>query len=236
MLYIYDAKYNIKRETTWEEISGITGTKIATLKTIKSRNLQIPRLKDCYLIDEKIKRSQLRNWYENVVFDDEVWKNYDDDYMISNRGRVKKMTYKNHPEGKLLLPWCRKHKGKDKWMCIKIYGKETEVHKLVALMFLKNINGYECVYHKNGVLYDNYYKNLEYIDRKTLGKITCPTKKGYRSIVAIDNTTGKIIDWYKSSRDVEDKLSVNRQSVLNNLNGKIQNVAKGKYSFFWEEY
>lgn len=235
MIYIYDARYNLKKETTWDMLEGITGSNKKTLQTLKSRKLKIPKLKHCYVIDETTPKSQLRIWYEKVVYEHEEWKSLDDSYKVSNYGRVKKMTYLKHPDGKLFLPWIRKHKGKDKWMCVRIHGKETEIHKLVALLFLKNTHGYECVWHKNGLLYDNHYKNLEYIDRKTLGKKTVATNRGYKSIVAIDNDTGEIIDWFNNSREVEKKLYVNRQSVLNNLNGKTQKVAGGKYSFFWED-
>ena len=190
----------------------------------------MPRLKNCYLIDENTSKKQLRTWYELVKFDNEVWKQYDETYLVSNYGRIKKL-YKKYPNGKLMLPYI-KH---DKWMVVKIHKKEIEVHKLVAKLFLDNPYNYPCVYHKNGILYDNYHCNLEYISRQELGCRTANQNKYYKTIIAIDNDTGEIVNWFKSSRAVEKELYINRQSVLNNLNGKTKNVAGGKYSFIYEK-
>lgn len=230
MLYVYDAKYNVKKVTSYEKLQGITGSSKEVLSSLKSRKGKLPRLKNCYLIDDNTPREQLRKWYREVKFDNEVWKQYDETYLVSNHGRIKKL-YKKYPNGKLMLPYI-KH---DKWMVVKIHKKEIEVHKLVAKLFLDNPYNYPCVYHKNGILYDNYHCNLEYISRQELGRITASQNRGYKTIIAIDNDTGEIIDWFKSSRDVEKKLYINRQSVLDNLNGKSKKVAGGKYSFAYEE-
>lgn len=231
MNYIYDARYNLKTPTNWEKLEGITGSKKATLATFKSKKQKLPRLDYCYLMDDKTSKQQLRAWYENVKFENEVWKDIDDIYKISNYGRVKKI-YKKYPEGKLMLPYTKpRYKTK---LLIKIHGKEIFIHKLVAKYFVDNPNNYKCIYHKNGILHDNYHCNLEYGTEKYVGKIGANMRHDRPSIIAIDAYTGEVIDWFKSARDVARVLYTNRQSVLDCLNGKIEMTMSG-YKFEYEE-
>ena len=232
MIYIYDARYNIKTPTDWGKLEGITGTKKATLKPIKSKKQKLPRLDYCYIMDDETPKQQLRTWYETVKFENETWKDIDDTYKISNYGRLKKMTYKKYPEGKLMLPYTKlRYKTK---LLIKIHGKEVFVHKLVAKYFVENPNNYKCVYHKNGILHDNYHANLEYATEKQVGKIGAKKQHDKPSIIAVDTYTGEIIDYFKSARDVARVLYTNRQSVLDCLNGKIE-MTIGGYKFEYEE-
>lgn len=125
MIYIYDARYNIKTPTTYEKLEGITGSKKATLMTIKSKKMKLPRLKYCYIIDDKTSKQQLRTWYERVEFENETWKDIDETYKISNYGRVKKI-YKKYPKGKFMMPYPKKsYRGK---LVTKIHGKELLIH------------------------------------------------------------------------------------------------------------
>lgn len=232
MLYIYDARYNLKTPTTYERLSDITGSTYTVLASIKSKKRKIPRLDYCYIADDKTTKQQLREWYEKVEFENEVWKDIDNSYKISNYGRIKKMTYEKYPEGKLMLPYAKK-RFKNK-LVVKIHGKEIFIHKLVAEYYVENPNNYNGVYHKNGILHDNYHMNLEWASKSELGKMGAK-KQNYRpSIIAIDNNTGEIIDWFRSARDVAKVLYTNRQSVLDNLKGKTKLVG-GLYRFEYEE-
>lgn len=231
MIYIYDARYNLKTPTTYEKLSGITGSSINVLRSIKSKKIKIPRLEHNYIIDDKTTKKQLRTWYENVKFKNEVWKYIDEVYKISNYGRVKKI-YEKYPDGKFMMPYPKKRSGNK--LQVKIYGKEIFIHKLVAEAFLDNPNNYGGVYHKNGILHDNYHGNLEYVSKSKLGKIGSSKQNNRPSIIAKDAYTGEIIDWFKSSREVEKVLYTNRQSVLDCLNGKIEKTMHG-YKFEYEE-
>lgn len=232
MIYIYDARYNLKTPTTYEKLINITGSSYTALASRKSKKRKIPRLDYCYIIDDKTSKSQLRYFYENVKFHNEVWKDIDDTYKISNYGRVKKMTYEKHPEGKLMLPYPKlRYKNK---LLIKIHGKEIFIHKLVSEYFVENPNNYKCVYHKNGILYDNYHGNLEWATHSKLGEIGAARRNNRPSIIAIDVNTGEIIDWFKSARDVAKVLFTNRQSVMDCLNGKIEMTMSG-YKFKYEQ-
>lgn len=234
MIYIYDARYNLKTPTTWEKLEGIVGTKKATLMTVKSKKCKLPRLEYCYVIDDNTSKQQLRIWYENVKFENETWKDIDETYKISNYGRFKIMTYKKHPEGKFMLPY-PKYRRKSTQLYVKIHKQEIAVHKLVAEYFVENPNYYSCINHKNGIQHDNYHCNLEYCSRAKMSSIVAKVRyKDKSSIVAIDADTGKIIDYFKSSRDAASKLYTNRQSVLDSLNGKIKKTYCG-YVFKYEE-
>lgn len=232
MLYIYDARYNLKLPTTYEKVSEMVGSSINTLRSLKSRKLKIPRLDYCYLIDENTPKQQLREWYEKVVFENEVWKDIDDTCKISNYGRFKKI-YKTYPDGKFAMPFTKLKRTKTK-LYVKLHGKDCFVHQLVAKYFVENKFNYTNVYHKNGILHDNYHMNLAYISKEELGKLTGGKANKRGSIIAIDIDTNEIVGHFRSSRAVEKELFVSRQSVNDCLNGKTK-VVGGKYKFIYEE-
>lgn len=230
-LYIYDAKYNLKTPTTYDKVCEIIGSKMCTVASLKSRGRQLSRLNNCYLIDKDTSKKQLKDWYSKVTFENEVWKNIDDIYKISNYGRIKKI-YKKHPDGKFVLPYTKcGHKTK---LFVKIHNKEVLVHRLVAKYFIENIDNLNIVYHKNGILHDNYHMNLAYTTREKLGKM-CAHKSTVRpSIIAIDHETNEIIDWFRSARAAAKVLYTNRQSINDCLNGKTK-VVGGMYRFEYEK-
>lgn len=230
-LYIYDAKYNLKTPTTYDKVCEIIGSKMCTVASLKSRGRQLSRLNNCYLIDKDTSKKQLKDWYSKVTFENEVWKNIDDIYKISNYGRIKKI-YKKHPDGKFVLPYTKcGHKTK---LFVKIHNKEVLVHRLVAKYFIENIDNLNIVYHKNGILHDNYHMNLAYTTREKLGKMCAHKSTVGPSIIAIDHETNEIIDWFRSARAAAKVLYTNRQSINDCLNGKTK-VVGGMYRFEYEK-
>lgn len=108
----------------------------------------------------------------------EEWKSikdYEDFYEISNFGNIRsldrlvngKNNSKVTKKGKLmtLLTGNDKH-----YLTIYLYKngikKLFSVHRLVAKTFIKNTNQKPFVNHKNGIKYDNHFKNLEWCTRK----------------------------------------------------------------------
>lgn len=262
-LYIYDAKYNLKTITTYEKISDITGATKNTLASLKCKGKKLTRLKDCYLIDENTNITQLRKWYEDVKFENEVWKTIegsDQIFKISNYGRFKRI-YKKCPEGKFILPYFitrRKNANKNKqFIKVKFLGeyKEYSVSRLVAYHFVdiyydsdgwtkkgkalkyKNYTFDDVVvFHKNGLVYDNFHGNLEFLDREDLGKKTAYKSRGGKTIIAIDVITNEIVDYFKSTRHAESKLPVSKQSVSDSLNKVYKtNIVGGRYKFEYEK-
>lgn len=253
-LYLYDPRYNLKKETTYDKLSGIFGLEKSTLMVKKSRKIKIS--KKYYIISDETTVQEIRQMYEVEEFKNEVWKfieGSDETFYISNYGRFRRV-YKKHPKGKFILPYYRK-KGEEKnnrnkqLIKCKFKGiyKEYSVARLVAYHFVdiyyegKNLKytNYEfedlAVYHKNGILHDNYHYNLEFLDREDLGKKTAYRSKGGKTIVAIDALTNEIIDYFKSTRDVERHLPISKQAVSDHLNGKRKNtIAGGRYLFRYE--
>lgn len=232
MMYIYDARYNLKIPTTYEKLCGITGSSKGSLMTIKCRQQKLPRLEDCYIIDDKTPNQQLWKWYGEVKFENETWKDIDETYKISNYGRFKKMTYKKHPEGKFIIPHIKNDRG-NKIPCIWLHKKEYRVKSLVAKYFISNPHGYRHVINKNGISYDNYHGNLEYCSQSQIASMAAKARfYDNKNIIAYD-IDGNIIDTYDNATRAGKALFISRQTVLDNLHGRTK-LACGLYSFKYE--
>lgn len=95
----------------------------------------------------------------------EVWtdiKGYNGDYQISNYGRVYSV--------KSGIFLSQKIKTNDGYLTVKLYGngksKREYVHRLVALSFLSNPNGFPQVNHKDENPENNHVSNLEWCDSR----------------------------------------------------------------------
>lgn len=97
---------------------------------------------------------------------EEVWKPipyYEGLYEVSNLGRVKSLNYNR--TGKPQVMSQRIDKGG--YCYIKLFNKNHQqkfekVHRLVALAFIPNPNGYPCVNHKDEIKTNNSVNNLEW--------------------------------------------------------------------------
>lgn len=153
----------------------------------------------------------------------ELWKQiqYDPRYEVSNFGRFRKRNKKGY---RYLKPFRKGNK-----FVIKIVNKEYTCSRLVAAAFIKHLEEGECVYHKNGLEFDNFYRNLKILPRKGLN-----SKVGYlskaKSVVLVEN--GEIKKWYRSARAAAIKLHINRQSVCDYCNKKVKNKI---FNLMWED-
>lgn len=254
-LYLYDPRYNLKTETTYKKLEGIFGLKISVLTCYKSRQQKLKGR--YYIIDDKTPIKYLKELYSKEIINNEVWKTIEgsnDNFLISNFGRFKRI-YKSSPNGKFIMPYFINRKTSinrnKQFIKVQFKGiyKEYNVARLVAYHFVdifqelgkpmkyKNYNYDDVVvYHKNGLVYDNYHLNLEWLDRYDLAKKTAYKGKGGRTIVAIDANTNEIIDYYRSTRHVEANLPVSKSAVTDSLNRKWKtNIVAGKYIFKYED-
>lgn len=259
-LYLYDPRYNLKTETTYEKLQQLFGITKGNLYYYKSKQNKIH--KKYYLIDENINLKQIKELYSKEIFKNEVWKEIEGSegkFLVSDHGRFKRI-YGNKPEGKFLLPYfvktrkCNKNK---QFIKVKFKGiyKEYNVARLVAYHFIdiyytrdslirkSKADKYKyykhdelTVYHKNEIVYDNSACNLEWLDREDLAKKTAHKSKTKGTIVAKDATTGEIIDYFRSTRDAEKHLYVSKQAVSDSLNRKWKtNIVAGTYIFEYED-
>lgn len=96
---------------------------------------------------------------------DEIWKDikgYENKYQISNKGRVRNLTYKRQKVPKVLKPFST-YRG---YYRVSLFRnnrrKDVFIHRLVALTFIPNPNNYPVINHKNGNKSDNRIENLEW--------------------------------------------------------------------------
>ena len=166
MLYLYDPRYNLKTETTYEKMCRLFVKTKGTLQSYKSKNRKVN--KRYYIIDENTSKKQLKEFYSKEIFKDEIWKTIEGSegqFIISNYGRFKKI-YKSIPEGKFLLPYFvhKRRCNKDKqFIKVKFQGeyKEYNVARLVAYHFVDIYYTNDKVIRKSK---DRKYKAYTYDD------------------------------------------------------------------------
>lgn len=78
-------------------------------------------------------------------------------------------------------------------------------------------------------MFDNFYRNLEILNRSELGKRVGHISKA-KSVVLVKN--GEIKGIYRSARATAKKLHINRQSVCDYCNRKVKNKM---YNLMWED-
>lgn len=253
MLYLYDALYNVKEETTIEFLQGlfkITEEEIHRLKEAKK-----PHKSRWYIIDNTIKKNEIHAFQNSYKNRDELWRELKGSnglYQISNYGRFKKFDEKN-PKGiivrtraKLNIPktklgdtntWDKKViRNKRRYVTLKIDGKEKEflVARLVAEHFLGeayqkgfNINDY-CVLHKNNILYEDYFGNLYFSKKEVENKNVYKNRKANLSVVCLN--TGKELGPFTSINRAAKELGCWTTQICDILNKNKENCVSKKYS------
>lgn len=89
----------------------------------------------------------------------EVWKKYDDTYLVSNYGKIK-----NTKTGNIL----NGGKCEDGYIRVKIHGKFKKLHRIVAYVFVYNDDPENKIQvnHRDEDKENNYVDNLEWCDSK----------------------------------------------------------------------
>lgn len=96
----------------------------------------------------------------------EIWKDiqgYEGFYMVSNKGRVKSLNYKNSGHEQILKP--KKHNfGYLQVQLNSVENKTFTIHRLVAQAFIPNPLNLPLVNHKDENKQNNCVENLEWCD------------------------------------------------------------------------
>lgn len=137
-------------------------------------------------------------------------KNIDATYKIDEFGNV-------HNQTKILKP-AQVGIG---YLAISLHGKTTNVHQLVARMFIPNPNALPCVNHIDGNKLNNHVNNLEWCTQSY--NLKHAWKNGLnigrsKSVIQYDKDTN-IVAEYKSAKEAE--------RLTNISNGNINKVCNG---------
>lgn len=142
-------------------------------------------------------------------------------YEVSNFGRFRKKLKKGY---RYLKPYKKRN-----LYVVKLGYKEYNVARLVANEFIRPLKNNEQVLHKNGLAFDNFYRNLEILNPKELGKKVGHIARSKRVVEVKDN---EIKRTWRSSRKAGEKLFISRQTVSDYCNNKVK---KKMYNLMWED-
>lgn len=216
MLFLYDPINNVKKETNYNLLEGITGIKKETLASMKSKKRKIKNI-NSFLIDENTSNDTLYEFMCKEKPKNEIWKAIEDTneiYEVSNYGRIRRK-YKSR-DHRLLRPYRKK----EKWLTIKISGKEIEVHKLVANAFLEVEEG-KCIYHKDENICNNHADNLGFITRHELG-LKFAFKSHGVPVLKIDSINGEILDSYENMAEAGRENFIHRETIRQAVRGLLK--------------
>lgn len=226
-LYLFNPINGVKTVTTYELIAGITGINKRDLASYKCRKSKI-KIINSYIVDDKFTKQTLYELMLKEKIKDEVWKkirNTRNNYEISNYGRIRRI-YKNG-KIRLLKPFI-KH---NKWLVIKIDGKEVVVHKLVANAFL-NQPPNTCIYHKNNK-FDNYFGNLGFCTQEELG-----AKFGGHAnvvpVIKLDKNTLEELDFYESMAEAGKDNYISNETIRQCISGELKTAGGFKWKIDYE--
>ena len=107
--------------------------------------------------------------------------------------------------------------------------KEYHVHHLVAAAFLESPQHGHVLYHKNGMIRDNYAGNLEFIDRNSLARKTGGKSARCIPVVQIDLETGEIINFYNSIGAAARDNYISKETICQAVRGTLKTAAGYKW-------
>jgi hypothetical protein len=114
-------------------------------------------------------------------------------------------------------------------------GKDHKVSHLVAAAFLPPKQPGQVLWHKNGVLSDNFAGNLQWISKRELGKRTA-LLADKRRVVAKVTRGGETIEFYPSARAAAKANHMSYQTVLDRCNGRVKKpFALDGYNYVFDE-
>lgn len=217
----------------WKEMDqyriGVTTNSCSTMHRLLSRPFEMSDFSFDKLPGFRNEVKQFRPQIEDVMVANELWIAYDDDYSISNYGRVKR-NFKNHYR---ILSGSLHDDG---YLFVTIHGVQHPVHRLVAKLHLPyTYDESKVVNHKDGNKQNNFSSNLEWVTQKE--NIAHSLTNGLQPN-AITTYNGKFTEsqrleikslWDEgkmSKREIAKKFGVSHTCICDIINDKYKYVAK----------
>lgn len=161
------------------------------------------------------------------MLDPDIWKDvhgFEGRYQVSYSGKVRRL-HKNRPPRNLVPYQKSSEQGRKIARSRLMVGlidrngkKHTRwVHQLVAEHFLPPPEGDDVLYHKNGVVTDNWASNLGYTDRQCLGQQTGHISRS-QPVVRIDQS-GVLVEAWRSARAAAKDCFMSYQTIIDRCNG-----------------
>lgn len=152
------------------------------------------------------------------MYKNEIWKpiiNFENLYLVSNYGRIK-----NIKRNELIKLYIR-----GGYLSCKLSKNNIKtnflVHRLVALMFIKNINNVTQVNHKDGDKLNNYVENLEWCTPKENIRhswVNGLSKSNYK-----DNITQRKLN-INDVQFIRNNKKIKRKELANKFNVSITTI------------
>lgn len=162
---------------------------------------------------------------------------YNGRYQASESGQISRV-YKNGKR-KIFSQYKKQHQKGSTRLYVKLSdgsgkSKDVVVHQIILLTYVGPCPDGMIAYHKNGVYADNYIANLEYIDKKELGRRT-GAKSRRRPVVKM-NCFCEIVEFYKSAREAARQNHMSYQTVMDCCNQRNKKVfAPDGYAYSWDD-
>ncbi len=150
----------------------------------------------------------------------EIWKDvdgYGGKYQVNPLGEIRRVC--KHKT--VLLSGYQHHGDCIVKLTVNRKSKEHLVSRLVAAAFLPRPSADLVLWHKNGVLSDNFVGNLQWIGRHELGKRTALLADKRKSVAKIA-PDGEAVEFYPSARAAARANHMSYQTVLDRCNGRVK--------------
>ena len=165
----------------------------------------------------------------------DVWKpipGYNGLYEASWDGQIRKIYKKAKP--KVLAQYEKSCIKGSRRLFSKVMYKEANVAQLIYITFIGQIPDGKVVIHRNGLFTDNSVPNLEAISHKELGERTGANSRR-KPVVKID-TSGEIVDVYRSARQAARENFMSYQTIIDRCNGLVKkSIAPDGFDYAWED-